>query len=176
MLNKNIRENMERGHNDTYLASKREGDPASVYEYALQETPELENVHKAFLPELIDCEPLGQIIINMIWAVYDVSKAPYTLLTSDRPCMTHHGGFGHSTCLPTLPLSPTHLFVAANDIRQLHKLETQPLRDTVRKANFLIVKNAVQNVYGENDSHLAFVEQRLRRPTDPIVPGVMGLA
>jgi hypothetical protein len=174
MLNKSIRENIESGHNDKYLANKRDDDPGSVYEYALQQTPELENVYKAFLPELIANEPIGQLIINMMWAVYDVSKAPYTLLTSDRPCMTHHGGLGHSTCLLTLPLSPTHLFVAANDIRQLRKLETQPLRDTVRKINFLVVKDAVQNVYADNDSHLAFVEQHLRRPTDPIVPGVMG--
>jgi len=176
MLNKSVRENIERGHNDAYLAEKKEGDPGSVYEYALQQTPELDNVHKAFLPELIDYEPLGQLIINMMWAIYDVSKASNSLLTSDRPCLTHHSGFAHPTCLLTLPLSPTRLFVAANDVRQLRKLETQPLRDTVRKANTLVVKNAVQNVYGENDSHLAFVEKHLRRPTDAIVPGVMGLA
>jgi uncharacterized protein DUF4238 len=174
-LNKIIRDNIEQGHNDAYLANKRAGDPQSVYEYALQRTPALENVHKAFLPELVDQKELGQFIINMIWAVFDVSEAPFTLLTADRPCMSHHGGLLHPACLLTLPLSPIHLFVAANDIHQLRNLETQRLRDTVQKANTLIIKNAVLNVYGKNVSHLAFVEQHLRLPTDPIVPGVMAM-
>jgi Protein of unknown function (DUF4238) len=168
-----VRDNIERAHGAAYLASRQEGDPETVYEDALQQMPdELANAHKVLLTQLIDYQPVGQIIINMLWGVFDASAAPHTLLTSDRPYFTSHG-LGDPACLLGVPLSPTRLFVAANDIRQLRKLAAQPLRDTVRNANNLVVRQAVRNVYGVTDGHLAFVDKRLRRPNEPPVPGLI---
>jgi Protein of unknown function (DUF4238) len=141
VLDRSVRKNIERAHGATYLASRGEGDPTSAYEDALR-PDELANAHKVLLTQLINYQPLGQLIINMVWAVLDVAAAPHTLVTSDRPYITSHG-IGDPACLLSVPLSPTRLFVAANDIRQLRKLAAQPLRDTVRNANHLAIRMAV---------------------------------
>ena len=160
-------------HGARYRASRREGDPETAYEDALQQLPnELANAHKVLLTQLIDFEAIGQIIINMIWAMLDVSAAPNTLLTSDRPSIRSHG-LGHPDCLLTVPLSPGRLFVAANDIRQLHKLAAQPPRETVASANRVVVMVAVRNVYGTNHAQLAFVDKWLRRPNAAPIPGTI---
>ncbi len=168
-----IRANIEHLQADNYRAAKREGDPDSVYEYVLQHEPDLiANAHKAFLPGLIDHEIVGEVIMNMRWAVMDLTAGPDTLLTADRPFTTSHG-LADPACVLVVPLSPTHLFAATNDIRRLRNLAAQPAEDTVRRANDLMVKLAVQNVYGSTATHLDFVEERLRRSNDPPVAGVI---
>jgi hypothetical protein len=168
-----IRENLERSSTAEYLAVKKEGDPASPFDHAVREIPQLiENAAKAFLPGLIDHEFIGDLIVNMRWAVMDLSAARRTLLTCDRPYTTS-AGLGYPSCLLSVPLSPTHLFVAANDFSLLQILAAQRADDTVRNSNNLMVRLAVQNVYGVDDSQLAFVEKCLRRSSDPVIPGVI---
>ena len=168
-----LREVFDRLDGAKYQATRKEGEPDSPYDYAMQQAPEqLANTHKAFLPGLIDHEVIGQHIINMHWEVMDLSGAAHTLLTADRPYTTSHG-LGTPACLLAVPLSPTRLFVAANDVAQFRRLATQKLNDTVRNMNTLMVKLAIQNVYGCTDDHLAFVEKRLRRASDPWVPCII---
>jgi hypothetical protein len=168
-----VRANIEQLDGQAYLQQRQEGEPESVYEYALQQAPhQLANAHKAFLPGLIDHEFIGGLIINMSWAVLNLSAASHTLLTGDRPYSTSHG-LGNRACLLGVPLSPTHLFVAANEIEQIRKLLAQTTKDTVRNTNNLTVKLAVQNVYGSTARHKAFVENRLRRENEPPVPGII---
>jgi hypothetical protein len=172
-MDRQVRINIESTSGAEYLATKRPNDPDSVYDYALQQAPwQISNAHKELLPRLIDNEFIGQLIVNMQWAVMNLSAAPHTLLAGDRPYYTSHG-LGNRACLLGVPLSPTHLFVAANDIEQIRKLAAQRAKDTVRNANNMTVRLAVQNVYGCTDTHLAFVEARLRRPGDPPVPGLI---
>lgn len=109
----------------------------------------------------------------MIWAVLDLSGA-HTLLTSDRPYNTSHGLLSPE-CLLSVPLSPTRLFVAANDMRQLEILARQSRKDTARNANNHVVRMAVENVYGDSNDRLAFVEKRLRRVDQAPVPGLITL-
>jgi hypothetical protein len=174
VLDQNVRANMERAHGAEYLATKLADDPDSVYEYAIQQQQpaQLSNAHKVLLPSLIDHEFIGQLIVNMRWAVMDLSAAAHTLLTADRPYTSSHG-FGDPACLLGVPISPRHLFVAGNNIDHVRTLAAQSAKDTVRNSNNLMVRLAVQNVYGCTDSHLAFVEKRLRRVGDQAVPGLI---
>ena len=167
-----VRENILRGDAE-YQLTRQPDDPETVYDLALQQAPEqLANAHKVFLPGLIDHEIVGQRIINMRWAVMDLSAGKHTLLTADRPYITSHG-LGATACLLAVPLSPNHLFVAGNDINQLRMLAAQKAGDTVRNANNLVARLAVQSVYGSTDSHLAFIEKRLRHASQRPVPGVI---
>jgi hypothetical protein len=107
LLDRNTRANIEHADGGNYQAIKRESDPACVYEFALRENRELfANAHKRLLPQLIDNEVIGEVLINMRWAVMDLSAAPYTLLTGDRPYTTSHG-LDAPLCILGVPLSPT---------------------------------------------------------------------
>ena len=172
---RSVRENIERIHGEAYRATKRLGDPNSVYEYAQRDAPGwVADAHKFLLTQMIDHEQIGHVIVNMIWAVFDLSHATHSLLTSDRPYITSHGLLSPE-CLLSVPISPTRLFVAANDMSQLKSSASQPKKDLARKANDLAVRMAVENVYGDNAGRLAFVEKRLRRADQPPVPGLITL-
>jgi hypothetical protein len=155
----------EQKHSEAYRATKQPGHPESVYEHARRVVSGLlADAHKFLLTQMINDEQIGHIIVNMIWAILDLSDAPHSLLTSDRPYITSHG-LGSSECLLSVPLSPTRLFVAANDMRQLKLLARQSNKETARKANELVVRMAVENVYGNNAHQLAFVENGFCAPT-----------
>ena len=172
VINGFFRANLEKSHQSDYAASRQPDDPVSIYDFTMKRTPELAQAHKAALPDMIDNEVIGQQIINMRWAIRNLSAAPHTLLTGDRPCMQSRG-MADPACMLSLPVSPTHLFVAAHDIGLLHRLAAQPARDTVRNSNDCTAKLAVQNVYGCTADQLTFVENRLRKAKDPAIPGVI---
>lgn len=176
VLNESMEEVFERKSGDQHRADSTLQDFKSTYEEAREKSPaEFKNSYKRLLPQLIDHEKIGQRIINMLWYVFDFSAAPLTLLTADRPFTPSHGLLD-ARCILSVPLSPTHLFVAVNEVQQLHALANQTRRDTVRNANKLVVKLAVQSVYGTSDEHLRFVENRLRHREEPIVPGLIALS
>ncbi|MGH7083362.1 MAG: DUF4238 domain-containing protein [Acetobacteraceae bacterium] len=172
VINGFFRANLGKLHQSDYAASRQPGDPLSIYDFALERTPDLAKAYKAALPDMIDNDVIGQQIINMRWAMLNLSAAPHTLLTGDRPCMTSRG-IADLVCMLSLPVSPTHLFVAAHDIGLLRRLAAQPTQDTVRNSNDCIVKLAVRNIYGCTRGQLTFIETRLRKAEDPIVPGVI---
>ena len=172
VINGFFRANLEKSHQSDYAASRQPDDPVSIYDFAMKRTPELAQAYKAALPDMIDNDVIGQQIINMRWAMLTLSATPHTLLTGDRPCMTSRG-IADPGCMLSLPVSPTHLFVAAHDIELLRRLDMQPPRDTVRNSNDCTVELAVQNVYGCSGGQLAFIEKRRRKAEDPIVPGVI---
>lgn len=172
VINGFFRTNLEKLHQSDYAASRQPDDPVSIYDFTMKRTPELAEAYKAALPDMIDNDVIGQHIINMRWAMLNLSAAPHTLLTGDRPCMTSRG-IADPACMLSLPVSPTHLFVAAHDIGLLRRLAAQPPRDTARNSNDCIVKLAAQNIYGCVGDQLTFVEKRLRKADDPIVPGVI---
>ena len=172
VINGFFRANLEKLHQSDYAASRQPDDPQSIYDFAIEQTPALEGAYKAALPDMIDSDVVGQYIINMQWELLNLSEAPHTLLTGDRPCMTSQG-IADPACILSLPVSPTHLFVAVHDIDLLRRLDAQPARDTVCNSNDCTVKLAVQNIYGCTGGQLTFVEKRLRKADDPIVPGVI---
>jgi hypothetical protein len=176
VLSQSMEEVFERQSGAHSHANSAPRHSRSSYEHAREKSPEeFKNAYKRLLPQLIDHEKIGQRIINMLWYVFDFSAAPFTLLTADRPLATSHGLLD-ARCILSVPLSPTHLFVAVNEVQQLQTLANQNRRDTVRNANKLVVKLAVQNVYGASEEHLRFVENRLRRRGELIVPGLIALS
>lgn len=172
VINGFFKENLEKFHQAAYAVSRQPNDPASVYDFTMTRTPELAHAYKAALPDMIDNDVIGELIMNMRWAMMNLSRARDTILTGDRPCMTSHG-LADPMCMLSLPVSPTHIFVAAHDIERLRQLAAQPAQDTVRNSNNCTVKLAVQSVYGRGSDLLTFVEERLRKTNDPVVPGTI---
>jgi Protein of unknown function (DUF4238) len=175
VLQRSVRDHFERKHGEAYRAAKQPGDPESVYEHVRREVPSLlADAHKFLLTQLIDHEQVGDHIVKMIWAVLDLSDAPHSLLTSDRPYITSHGLLS-SECLLSVPVSPTRLFLAVNNMRRWNTFTRQSTKDIARYVNDLVVRMAVENVYGNSADQLAFVEKRLRRADQAPVPGLITL-
>jgi hypothetical protein len=175
VLDQAIRETMERNRGAAYRAARQPHDPESVYDYALSDEPELfADAHKIQLTKLIDYGPLGGHIINMIWAVLDVSDSPHPLLTSDRPYILPCG-LREPVCVLSVPISPTRIFLAANDRAVLETVSRNSSRDNVRTANHNLVRLAVDDVYGNTKDRREFVEKRLRKlGQNPLAGLVMG--
>jgi Protein of unknown function (DUF4238) len=166
---------MERDHGAAYRATKKAGDPDSVYDYAISDAPQLfADAHKLHLTELINHGQLGDYLINMTWAVLDVSDARHPLLTCDRPYILPRG-LKDPTCILAVPISHTRIFLAANNRTQLEALGRQASGDTVRNTNNLVVRMAVQQVYGSASDRRQFVEKRLIKLDEkPLAGLIMG--
>ena len=168
---------MERDQGAAYRATKQPNDPDSVYDHAISEAPHLfADAHKFHLTQLIDHSPVGIYIVKMTWAVLDVSDSPYPLLTSDRPYILPCG-LMDPACVLGVPISPTRIFLAANSRAELESISRRASKATVRIANNLVVRMAVQEVYGSTKNRREFVEKRLIKPGEEPLPGlVMGPA
>ena len=168
---KNIRQNFA---NDTeYATIRKPDDPETLMEWAQTRAPaQLANAHLLMLPRLIDHEQIGTHLVNMQWAVVDLTWSEHTLLTCDRPIVRTHGLDDHRA-LWLFPLGPRHLFVAANDRGRLPNLLGASPTRVAREANHQFVGVAVANVYGDTDRHLSFVEARLLRRGNVPRPGVV---
>lgn len=175
VLQGTVRDHFEQNH-EANRATKQPSDPETIYEHVQRYVPSWwPDAHKFLLTQMIDQEQIGHVMVNMNWAVLDLSDAPHSLLTSDRPYIPSHEGLLSPDCLLSMPLSPTRLFVAANDMRKLEILARQSKKDTVRNANNHLVRMAVENVYGNSADQRAFVEKRLRRADQAPLPGLITL-
>jgi hypothetical protein len=159
-------ENMEREQGEAYRANRQPGDAESVYENAKRQSPSIvADAPKRMLPGLINEGPYSEIIFSMLWAVLDLSAAKHSLLTSDRPYLW-------SGDPVFLPISSTRLFVASNHLDRLDMLARSSADDLARKVSEEVVRQAVQNVYGNSPRRKDFVEKRL--PRVPL-PGLAAL-
>jgi hypothetical protein len=89
-----------------------------------------------------------------------LDRSNLTLLTSDRPYIRIHG-LKDPHCVIVLPLSPRLAFVATHSIEVQQALLRQGTRQLVKSINARLVAQAVKHVYGTDNSHLRFVENRL---------------
>jgi hypothetical protein len=124
------------------------------------------------LKDVMDLPNTGSHIMNMHWGVLTVDHPRLTLLTSDRPAYLSDGVIKESAVI-TLPISPKKLFIAANNKPWLSNLKNNPPIEFIKSSNNLVALNAIDYVYGVDDSQLQYVENRLRRighPVKGIVP------
>ena len=169
---RNVRANLHRLSDAEYEAIKREGDPPTVWDWAVENLKGFEaDTHKHFLPGLIDHQGIGQHVMLMTWAVVDCADDGATLLTCDRPWTTTHG-LGDARCTLAIPLSPTKLFLATNLPQTMERLLSVPRRQLVRSVNVNIVGVAVETSSGDAPRHRRFVEKRLVKRGEAPIPGM----
>jgi hypothetical protein len=96
---------------------------------------------------------------NMVWGVLDLSPAKHLLLTSDWPVTRNltEGDRGHIA----VPISPRHLFIAADDRSMIQHLRTHPPDTIVRVANFGVVSKARRYVYSFDKSQERFISNHM---------------
>ena len=144
-------------------SSKQEGDPPTLYEWMEKNHADIVNDRaKLTMVSCIENQAMGNIIINMKWSVINLIKSQHDLLTSDAPHLRFYG-LKDPSCLIAFPLSPRFLFVASHDGIAELTLKSLGGSKIAVLVNDNIVRTAERYVYGRTDSHLRFVENRLRR-------------
>jgi hypothetical protein len=149
------------------------GGPASQEEYEKIRTPE---DPLTFDEYITNHDPLVKIKIqvNMIIKAFDnetvithlnkmqkytidVASSRYRLLLSDRPiCFSN---FLKANGLAFLPISPTKLFIAANQYDGLAKVRAMPVNDLVKNINVFVAQRARRFIWSPNRAQQRFVER-----------------
>jgi hypothetical protein len=146
---------------DEYEAAKGTGDPPTFVEWVQVNAPYLlRNIGNEMLPELIENERVGTILMQMRWFVFNLITSGITLLTCDRPYIRILGR-NDDRCVVVLPISPHLAFIATHSQEIAERLVKTGTRRLAKEINAQIVAQATKHVYGTTTTHLRFVENRL---------------
>jgi hypothetical protein len=124
-----------------------------------------ERISLLAIQRFINSTQIGEFMNNMHWSVCDVSKSKYRFLTSDRPIVMSDG-LGYATSNLAVPVGPTVLFVATNNVETQKAISAMAVKDIVHNANKQIVRNAVKYVWALDHSQTALISQ-MSRDADP---------
>lgn len=121
---------------------------------------------------VFDNEIVGNHINKMKWSIVDVTGSPHRLLTSDRPVGLFN--IKDATGLITLPISPTKLFVAANDQRALNHIRRRKPREIVGHVNTHLTTRARRFVWAADQAQTSFIQKHMstRLEPTPFFPGL----
>jgi uncharacterized protein DUF4238 len=130
---------------------------------------DLQGIALHAIRRLMDSELLGTTLNRMIWGVMTNETARHNLLTSDRP-VTMSNGLARPDGHVLLPISPTRLFIAVNNIETARHFEQMKRGKLLEHVNHRVASQAYNYVYGDDDRQLRFVENRLgkRLPWGPL--------
>lgn len=146
---------------EEYEAIKGPNHPPTFYEWVEANIPSLlDNFGKLMLPNLIESQDIGTIMIRMRWSTLDLSSSGISLLTGDRPFIRVYG-LKDKRCVIALPMSPRFAFIATHAPEAERGLLKAGVKRLANDVNAQIVAQAIKHVYGTDASHLRFVENRL---------------
>ncbi len=149
-----------------YEASRQPTDPPTFDEYLALRDPLLQTKMRVnMVIKAFDNEEVGVHINQMRYAVVDVSAAPFRLLTSDRPVEMFK--IKEPNGVLSIPLSPTKVFVAANDEATFDKLRGATPERLVRDINSFVVSRARRFVWAQDESQERFISNRMSTKLEP---------
>ncbi|ESX07227.1 hypothetical protein X769_07620 [Mesorhizobium sp. LSJC268A00] len=146
-----------------YVLFKKPGDPDSAGEFLLNKDPTMP-LRTAILSatNTITNPTILDGFLKMQWHVADLSSLTTRLLTSDRPLYMTDGisrPDGHMF----LPLSPTHLFVAASYSSGMDKITRAPRSKLLRTSNMAVVQQAQEWVYAVDNSQIGLIRREMSK-------------
>jgi Protein of unknown function (DUF4238) len=148
---------------EEYSALKTPSSASTLVDFVEQRIPGLiQNFGMLNLPSLIANDVVSERLYKMPWWVDDVEGASIDLLLSDRPCLLN-GSAVCGPCLIVLPISPTMIFFACNEVAKIEVSRSHAAAKLVKAVNKLSVENAAERVYARNSHHLPLVEKYLKR-------------
>lgn len=145
-----------------YATIRKPSEPETVEEYLEKHGTLLTGrVLVQHLVDIIESDRVRTRLMEMQWHVGTMQGLKYPILTSDRPfVMTSGIAFPDSHFV--MPLSPRHIFIAANSDEEVAKLKALARGGEIaRRINDKMARQARKYVYGQNDSQLRFVANRL---------------
>jgi hypothetical protein len=165
---RNLRDSFQKNPEE-YETLRTDAHPPTLVEWVESQSPHLfTEVGKSFLPGIIESPKLGNAIMEMQWAISTLKNkiSDLDLLTSDNPIFRVHG-LGDPNCVIALPISPHKAFFAARNAATLNHVFAHGPARVAGELNASMANQAEKYVYGLDDHHLCFVENRLRRSCVP---------
>ena len=161
---RNLRSNLQSDHGE-YESLRAPTHPPTLLGFVERYTPAVfSGAGKSFLPGIIDNPKIGNAILRMGWWTWTLDSKHHfpDLLTSDSPVVRYHG-LGDERCVIALPISPRRAFFATRNSAALNAAMARGSARVAKELNALMVNLAQNSVFGSDDRHLRFVENRLRR-------------
>jgi hypothetical protein len=158
-------------YRERYPKLRTSGDPDSFDEFKLNYLAKPRNTSPLpTLPSLLSSERVLPAIAQMQFKTVRLKQlAPLTFLTSDRPYIMTNG-LSQPDAHIALPISPTVLFLAANNDAAYRHLMSLSARKLAATVNNRVVEQAYNYVYGADEGQVDFVDRRLgkRVPASPL--------
>jgi uncharacterized protein DUF4238 len=154
-----------------YEAIRQPGDPATFDELLAQRDPlTAVKMHVNLIVKALDNDVVGTHLNQMKLATIDLSASSTRLLTSDRPVEIFN--LKEPKGLLSIPISPTKMFVAANDVAIFTKIRAADPRKIVTDVNNFIVTRARRFVWAQDGSQEQFIAEKMstkleRKPLFP---------
>jgi len=154
----------------SYAEVRGPDDPETFAEADAKRQPGAAEVHATnFLAELIDNDRLGPTIFDMHWAVLDMTRSRFSVLTSDRPLYMPLP-LAQTDAYILLPISSTKYFVATRQRQTIAAINAIDRTSLVRTVNIAIVQQAREFVWARDDSQKGFVAKHFAKlPERPIL-------
>jgi hypothetical protein len=154
-------ENLEE-YRARYESERRPGDPATLEEYLkTNSSATVSRTTMVHLSDIILSQRVTEHIIKMQWACAHLRGGKHSLLTSDRPIVMYNG-LAYPQSHIVMPISPQHIFVAANSDESAATLRRMAESGELATAlNDRVVRQARKFAYAVDSKHLRFVANRL---------------
>ena len=151
---------------DQNPAIRQPTDPPTFDEYlALRDPLASIKMRVNLIIKALDNDIVGAHVNKMPFAIIDLSASPHRLLTSDRPVELFN--LKEPNGLVSIPLSPTKLFVAANDEATFDNLRRVSPRKLTCDVNTYVVSRARRFVWAQDRSQERFIENRMSTKLEP---------
>jgi hypothetical protein len=152
-----------------YAARRRPTAPETLDDYVRLTNPAAAEIGASnFLMETIGNERLGPTIFNMHWTRHVLQHSKVSLLTSDRPIIMPLG-LANPRAYIALAVSPTVLFVAANNDNFAGSLAGRKHTYVAKLLNKDVVCQARKYVWAEDDTQLEFVRRHIGTAPDRMI-------
>ncbi|MGI9129577.1 MAG: DUF4238 domain-containing protein [Roseomonas sp.] len=153
-----------------YANHRRPNDPDALADFFAHNRPAAAQVGATELMTKIVSNPRAMTdIAKMNWSVIRPTRSRFTLLLSDRP-LIRPLGLNEPDAYIILPISPDALFLASNTHKASNIIASWSHNRIVREINLAVVGQAVEFVWGVDDSQLSFVQNHFGK--SPLPPPI----
>jgi hypothetical protein len=150
-----------------YEKIKKPDDPSNLDEYLAKMDPFAScKVQLNMIIGALDNAEICAHINSMPFSVIDVSRGRHALLTSDRPVEIH--ALREPKGIVSMPISPTMLFVAANDTGTFDILRRHGADAVIHETNRSLVSRARRYVWSRDLSAQSFIGRYFGMTQEPL--------
>jgi Protein of unknown function (DUF4238) len=143
---------------ENFATWRRIDDPGTFEEFQAMLDPAGPYIGATnLLIQIIDNARVGPTVFNMDWSVMRL-RSSIPLLLSDHP-LDRPRGLADPKAYIALPISPTAVFLAANDPRMKDFMQTRSHAEIAQNLNLAVVSQASEYVWAKDDSQLEFVRE-----------------